>query len=308
MQSKPLPSPSFTVTPPPPLADALESAANAIFIADKEGRIVWANRAFSGLTGYTLDEVSRANTSLVKSGLQDQTFYADLWSVILGGHAWRGTMTNRRKDGSLYTVDQTITPLCSADGAVTHFIAIQNDVTLQRESSERERYLAYHDPLTGLPNRRYFLDLQRRALLLAKRANTLVALLFIDLDRFKPVNDALGHQAGDRLLCAVSERLTASVRKSDTVARVGGDEFTILLPDLANREDAIMLATKVVAAISRPFMIDGRQIDIAASVGVAFYPFDGDNPEELMRKADQAMYAAKSHGGNCYRLLPAALG
>lgn len=306
MQSKRLPSSSFTGTHPPPLADALELAANAIFLADKEGRIVWANRAFSKLTGYTPGEVMRADTSFVKSGLQDQTFYANLWSVILSGRAWRGTMTNRRKDGSLYTVDQTITPICSADGAITHFIAIQNDITLQRESSEQERYLAYHDPLTGLPNRRYFLDLQRRALLHAKRSNTLVALLFIDLDRFKPVNDARGHETGDRLLCAVSERLTASVRKSDTVARVGGDEFTILLPDLADREDAIMLATKVVAAISRPFIIDGRQIGIGASVGVAFYPFDGDNPEELMRKADQAMYVAKSHGGGSYRLFPTA--
>jgi diguanylate cyclase (GGDEF)-like protein/PAS domain S-box-containing protein len=306
MRNKPLPSPPFAIPHPPPLADALELAANAIFLADREGRIVWANRAFSELTGYALEEVIRADTSFVKSGLQDEAFYADLWREILSGHAWRGMTTNRRKDGSLYTVDQTITPLRSADGAITHFIAIQNDITLQRESSEQERYLAYHDPLTGLANRRYFLDLQRGALLHAQRSNALVALLFIDLDRFKPVNDVLGHDIGDRVLCAVSKRLTASVRRSDTVARVGGDEFTILLPDLASREDAVMLATKVVAAISRPFIIDGHRVDIGASVGIAFYPFDGENPDELMRKADQAMYVAKNQGGGSYRLFPAA--
>jgi diguanylate cyclase (GGDEF)-like protein/PAS domain S-box-containing protein len=289
----------------PLLAGALASAANAIFITDAGGHIIWANPAFSRLSGYSLDEALGSTPALMKSGIQNEAFYAQLWHTILSGDVWRGQVVDRKKDGNLYTVDETITPLIDQHGVITHFLAIQQDMTVHRQEEERNRYLAYHDVLTDLPNRAFFLGLQRQALSQAKRARHMLALLFLDLDKFKPVNDQFGHDVGDKLLLQVAQRLSSAVRKSDTVARIGGDEFAIVLPTLPDTGVAEMLASKLIDGITRPFIIDGREIRIGASVGIAFYPIDGEDPDELMRKADQAMYAAKSRGGNGYRLFSA---
>jgi diguanylate cyclase (GGDEF)-like protein/PAS domain S-box-containing protein len=288
------------------LANALESAANAIFITDSIGRIVWANQAFSHLSGYSIEEAVGSKPSLLKSGQQSDLLYHDLWRSILNGAAWRGVLVDKRKDGSFYTVDQTITPLLDDSGTITHFIAVQNDITVQRQQDDHAHYLAYHDALTGLPNRVYFAAFQRQALSQAKTTRRSVAILFVDLDKFKPVNDRLGHDVGDHLLRAVSERLVSSVRKSDGVARIGGDEFVILLPDLEETDIAVALASKLISNIAQPFIIGKQKIQIGASIGIAIYPDDGDDPDELLRKADQAMYLAKNHGGNSYRLFPAS--
>jgi diguanylate cyclase (GGDEF)-like protein len=239
--------------------------------------------------------------------MQSQSFYAEFWRTILAGNVWRGVMVDRRKDGTLYTVDETVTPLFDRDGVVTHFVVIQNDITLRKQQDERNHYLAYHDVLTGLPNRALFLDLQRQALFHAKRAQHLVAILFLDLDKFKPVNDSFGHDIGDRLLLAVAERLSAAIRKSDTVARFGGDEFAIVLPALIDAGVVEALACKLINTMARPFVVENHRLQISASIGISIYPTDGEEPDELMRKADQAMYLAKNRGGNSYQFSNPAL-
>jgi diguanylate cyclase (GGDEF)-like protein/PAS domain S-box-containing protein len=289
-------------TSPALLLSALEAAANAIFITDQAGHILWLNPAFSHLCGYSPAELLGKTPAILSSGMQSRAFYAELWQTILAGNAWRGTVIDRKKDGSLYTADETITPLVTGEGEITNFIAIQEDITLRGGDYERDRYLAYHDLLTGLPNRASFERLVKLAIEgVAMRPNELLGLMFLDLDKFKPVNDLFGHETGDLLLQAVAERIRASVRKSDTVARFGGDEFAILLQGMRNPEIAAALAAKLVNAISQPFVIADHRLEIGLSVGVAIHPFDGKTAEELTRKADGAMYQAKREGGNAWR-------
>lgn len=283
------------------LANALSHAGNAIFLTDRVGQIIWANDAFCKLSGYLREEIIGCAPSLVKSGMQSDEFYAELWRTVLTGNIWRGQMVDRRKNGSLYVVHETITPLLDEHGVITHFVTIQQDMTLQSGEQEREHYLAYHDMLTGLPNRALFLELGLQALSQAKRAQHGLAMLFLDLDRFKPINDIYGHSVGDRLLLAVSERLSAAIRKSDAVARFGGDEFAILLPDLLDATPAIVLAHKLIESIARPFMVAEQELHVGVSIGIALYPTDGDTPDELLRKADEAMYLAKKGGGGKFQ-------
>lgn len=283
------------------LTSALETIANAIFITDHTGHIVWANHAFSELSGYAVSEVIGNTPSMLKSGMQSEAFYAQLWQTILSGKSWRGVVVERRKDGTPYTVDETITPLPNEHGVITHFISIQHDMTMRKQEDERDHYLAYHDVLTGLPNRALFLDILHQAMLHAEHTHHLVALMFMDLDKFKPVNDLFGHCTGDRLLQAVADRFSAAVRKSDTLARFGGDEFAILLPSLSDIEVAITLASKLISSITQPFMIEEHKIEIGLSIGIAIYPNDGEMQDELLAKADQAMYLAKNLGGSSYR-------
>jgi diguanylate cyclase (GGDEF)-like protein/PAS domain S-box-containing protein len=280
---------------------ALEGAANAIVITDDLARIVWANDAFSRLCGYDLPELLGNTPAILSSGMQSKSFYALLWQTILSGNAWRGIITDRKKDGSLYTVDETITPLLNEEGLITHYIAIQQDMTLRGPEQEKDRFLAYHDALTGLPNRVYFHAMLTQAIQLAGHAKEMLALMFLDLDKFKPVNDSLGHETGDQLLHAVGDRLQAAVRKSDTVVRFGGDEFAVLLQGLHNEDIVVTLATKLVQSIAQPFVIGHHKLQIGVSIGIAMYPDDSRIENELTKKADHAMYAAKQTGGGTYR-------
>lgn len=289
------------------LAQALASTANAIFITDDAGRIVWTNDAFNQLSGYSQEDTIGCTPAILQSGKQSHTFYTQLWQTILEGKVWQGEVIDQRKDGTLYTVDEIITPLFNEEGAITHFIAIQHDITQRKKDSEREHHLAYHDVLTNLPNRTHFLGMQQQAISHAKRTQHMLATLFLDLDRFKPVNDTLGHHTGDQLLAAVAERLRAAVRQGDVVARFGGDEFAILLTDLPDTEVATALAHKLIDTLSRPFVLRGQKISIGASIGVAIYPNDGEDPETLLMNADKAMYQAKCHGGGNYQFYDKAL-
>jgi diguanylate cyclase (GGDEF)-like protein/PAS domain S-box-containing protein len=289
------------------LARALASVANAIFMTDQTGKIIWANDAFVRLSGYSLDEIIQHTPAILKSGRQSSDFYAQLWQTIQAGKVWQGEVVDRRKDGSLYTVDEIITPLLNEQGSVTHFIAIQHDITGRKQESDLARHLAYHDALTDLPNRANFLGLQEQAISHARRNNYMLATLFLDLDRFKPVNDTLGHHIGDQLLEAVAERMRTAVRQADTVARIGGDEFAILICNLEDTKVAIRLAQKLLDTLARPFVLRGHEIHISASIGISIYPADGEEPESLLIHADQAMYQAKCHGGNSYRLYNASL-
>jgi diguanylate cyclase (GGDEF)-like protein/PAS domain S-box-containing protein len=283
------------------LASALAAVANAIFITDPAGRIRWANPAFSRLSGYAIGEALGHTPALMKSGRQRDPFYADLWRTILAGKVWRGLLVDRSKDGQLYTVDQTITPLLDEHGVITHYIAIQQCVMPGAPSEEQDHYLARHDALTGLPNRLHFHEVEQQQLDYARSTGHPFALMFLDLDKFKEVNDNFGHVCGDQLLLAVAERLTRAVRKSDTVARFGGDEFAILLSDLSDKRIAGTLLEKLNHAMAQPFVLDDKTVGISTSIGAAIYPADADDPGELMRKADEAMYSVKKRGGNGYQ-------
>jgi len=290
------------------LATALSSIANAVFITDHDGRIVWANEAFSRLSGYATHEALGRSPAMLKSGRQDAEFYRELWQTILAGSVWRGEVVERRKDGSLYAVDETITPLCDAAGNITYFVATLHDTTLRKKEGDRDHFLAYHDSLTGLPNRALFLRLLEQALAHCARGGRRLAVLFVDLDHFKSVNDTLGHHLGDLLLATVAERLRASVRKSDVVARLAGDEFTVIQTDIVDVRPARALARTLVRALGRPFMLKGRAVRVGASVGISLYPDDGTSPEELLQRADLAMYRAKEQGRNRYRFYEAQQG
>ncbi|MBI3898216.1 MAG: sensor domain-containing diguanylate cyclase [Gammaproteobacteria bacterium] len=287
--------------PPELLANALTVIANPVFIADRRGYIVWVNDAFCRISGYSPDEIIGKSPRILKSGKQDAAFYRQLWETILAGNTWHGEVAQRRKDGSLFTVEEAISPLRDDTGAITHYVAIHHDVTRRKNEVERERYLAYHDTLTDLPNRAMFFDVLKQALAKSGRTANSLALLYVDVDNFKSINDTLGHHSGDRLLRAVADRLRAAVRKHDTVARLGGDEFAVLQTDLDHPEIADALAAKVLDTISQPFMIDGHTVHVSVSIGIAIHPGDGDSPPDLLGNADRAMYQAKNHGRNNYR-------
>ena len=298
----------MTDRPHPLLARALEAAANAVFIADRDGRFVWVNDAFCRLSGYGREEVIGRTPGLLKSGRQSPEFYRELWETILAGRPWQGELVERRRDGSLWTASQVITPLHDESGAVTHFVAIQHDATASTEARAAIERLAFHDSLTGLPNRVSFLESLGRAIARAASDGRLVALLYLDLDDFKPVNDAMGHAAGDELLIAVAERLRGAVRKTDAVARLGGDEFAVLLTDVERPDVAGELAGKLVERIGQPYMLNRRRIAVGASIGISLYPRDGATTDDLLRHADAAMYAAKAGGRRRYRFFEPDLG
>lgn len=282
---------------------ALNSAANGIVITDVQATIEWANPSFTRMTGYTLAEaLGRRPGELLNSGKQDARFYAQMWQTILGREVWSGELVNRRKDGSVYDEALTISPVTDSNGQIQHFVAIKQDISERKAGEERVQYLAHHDQLTDLPNRVLFSDRLAQALAQARRDKSTLSVMFLDLDKFKPVNDLLGHDIGDLLLRHVALRLQACVpRGSDTVSRLGGDEFVILLSQIDKPADAAVVAGKVLAAISRPFTIGPHQIDISTSIGIAVYPEHGEDVDRLLKSADTAMYYAKNEGRNCYR-------
>ncbi|MBF0612763.1 MAG: diguanylate cyclase [Magnetococcales bacterium] len=282
-------------------ATAIETAANAIFITDAEGVFLWANPAFSRITGYSTEEIQGNTPRILKSGRHDLAFYQDLWQTIKDGQVWRGEFVDRRKDGSLYIQEATISPVRDQHGQVTWFVAVQQDITLRKELEERLRAQAEFDALTGLPNRRLFEDRLIQSLALARRNQTHMVLMFVDLDHFKEVNDTLGHDAGDELLREAAKRLKECVRRSDTVARLGGDEFTVILPEVTHPNLAELVANKILEQLKRPFFPTSREARISGSVGIAIFPEDGHDVETLMKSADEAMYRSKKAGRATFR-------
>lgn len=271
-----------------------------IVIVDENDKIVEVNPAFTALTGYTRDEVQGQNPRFLKSGTQSREFYSDMWkSLIEAGH-WEGELWNRRKDGEAYLEKLSIYTLKNAHGKVVNRIGIFSDITQVRAEQETVAHHAQHDFLTNLPNRMLFRDRFKQQLARAKRDEMKFAILYIDLDRFKPVNDILGHQVGDQLLVAVAARMKLQVREVDTVSRFGGDEFAILLSEVSARNDVTNIAEKILVALSLPFILDGHTVNISGSLGIAMYPDDGLDMETIMGKADAAMYKAKHSGANTY--------
>ena len=290
------------------LGSALEAAGNAVMITDRLGIIQWMNPAFVRLSGYTQQDAAGQTPRILKSGQMTLEHYKTLWDTILKGDRWSGEVIERRKDGSFYTVSQTITPITDDDGVITHFIAIHEDITAQKLDQERIQHMAHYDALTGLPNRALFYDRLGQSVMKARRSHGGLALLFMDLDGFKKVNDTLGHHSGDLLLMSVAERLRQCVRESDTVARLGGDEFTIILNEAREHDQVAKVAEKIIETMARPFELEGQEARIGVSIGIARYSEGVGNEDELVIDADQAMYAAKSAGKNTYRFSDAVHG
>jgi diguanylate cyclase (GGDEF)-like protein/PAS domain S-box-containing protein len=289
------------------LSRALEQIADTVMITDRHGVIEYVNPTFAQVTGYEPVEAVGRRPNLLKSGRQGPGYYENLWKTILAGEVFSDVFINRRKDGSLYYEEKTITPLTDADGRITHFVATGKDITERMQVQERLAYMAQHDPLTELPNRALLLDRLKQSLAGARWRDRRTAVLFVDLDRFKTINDTLGHEAGDRLLQQLAARFQANVREGDTVARFGGDEFVILLDDVASADDVAGVAQKVLQALAAPFEVDHHALYVTASIGVSLFPGDGEDASTLLKNADTAMYRAKELGKNTYQFYSAEM-
>ncbi len=281
---------------------ALAAVANAVYITDENGVIRWVNEAFCKLSEYAEDEVLGRTPGILNSGHHPAPFFATLWETIRAGHTWVGEVVERRKSGSTYTVSQTVTPLRDEFSGETLYIAVQTDITAQREVEQKLRHLALHDELTGLANRVLFARHLKRAISGLERSGDGFAVLFMDLDNFKDINDTLGHPAGDLLLKEVAARLENAVRPADTVARFGGDEFAILQTDVHRANDVATLARKLIHTLEQPVNLGGHVIHTAASIGVAAYTVSAPaRPEDILSHADTALYKAKADGRGTFR-------
>ena len=275
---------------------------DGILITDKNREIIAINKAFTAITGYTEEEAIGKNPRFLKSGRHDQEFYKNLWNSVASTGQWQGDIWNRRKDGKIIPVWQNISVVKDDKGNVKNYTSVFSDISSIKQYEEQLKHAAHHDALTGLANRVLFGVHLEHSLQKAKRNKGGFALLFLDLDGFKAVNDSLGHNAGDQLLQCVAKRLEDCIRDEDTAARFGGDEFTIILEEVNQATDAELVAAKIINAISEPVVFGDQSICISTSIGICLYPDDGQESEELLHAADSAMFRAKSRGKNNYRL------
>ena len=287
------------------LSSAVEQTADLVMITDRKGCIEYVNPAFEVVTGYLLHEVIGKSGNVVKSSRHDNKFYKRLWGTILRGDVFQDVIINRKKGGELYYEEKTITPLKDAHGEITHFISTGKDITERMRTQERLYHLAYHDILTQLPNRGLFVDRLNHALARQRDPKKLLAVLFMDLDRFKIINDTLGHDTGDHLLKLLSQRIVACLREGDTVARLAGDEFVILLEDISTSDDVAPICRKILDGLAQPFQIENKELFVTGSIGIALSPVDGSDAATLIRNADIAMYRAKELGRNTYQFYSA---
>ncbi|HEX5804163.1 MAG TPA: EAL domain-containing protein [Azospira sp.] len=288
-------------------ATVFENSGEAVMITDPQNRIISVNQAFTHITGYAPGEVIGENPSKLGSGRHDATFFAEMWRRLSGSGHWQGEIWDRRKSGEIYPKWLGISAVRDTHDRLTHYVAVFSDISERKAAQERIEYLARHDPLTGLPNRATLADRLEQALAHAARTQTRIAMLFLDLDRFKTINDSLGHPVGDALLQELTRRLKGAVRETDTVSRLGGDEFVILAGELNDPEMAGSIAGKILAAVHQPFVIDGHRLLTSISIGIALYPDDGDDFGTLLKKADIAMYHAKDAGRNTYHFFTAQM-
>jgi diguanylate cyclase (GGDEF)-like protein/PAS domain S-box-containing protein len=286
---------------------AFDTAAEGIMICDAENRITGINKGFTEITGYSESEVLGLTPGILNSGIHTPGFFETMWASLEQTGRWRGEIRNRRKNGEIYPEWLTITVVKNSENQISHYVAVFADISEIKHSQQRLYELVNHDPLTGLPNRRLLNELLEHAIKRAERENTKIALLFVDLDRFKNINDTLGHQVGDRLLKKAAQRLSASVRDSDTIARLGGDEFVVMMEFMGDIEDPATVAKKIISGIQDEFVIDNYELFIGASIGISVFPEDGRNADDLIKAADIAMYQVKNEGKNDYRFYASQL-
>jgi diguanylate cyclase (GGDEF)-like protein/PAS domain S-box-containing protein len=283
-----------------------------MIVTDAEGDILRVNRAFTVITGYAAEEAIGCNPRLLKSGRHDAAFYTSMWSSLRQTGTWQGEIWNRRRNGEIYPQWLTITAVQDDHDVVTHYVGTLTDITERKAAEDEIKHLAFYDPLTCLPNRRLLRDRLHQAIAASARNQRSGALMFIDLDNFKTLNDSFGHDQGDLLLQQVAQRLTASVREHDTVARLGGDEFVVLLEDLSGsiREAAIQaeyVGKKILASLNRPYALTGREHHSTPSIGVTLFSDHRETVDEVLRQADVAMYAAKAGGRNTLRFFDSGM-
>ena len=288
-------------------AKVFENTAESVLITDADNRIVSVNEAFVRITGYTRDEVVGEKPNILKSDRHEDAFYAELWATLNTTGHWRGEIWNRRKNGELFPAWQTISAVEDERGTIVNYVSVMADISSFKQSQAQLDFLAYHDPLTELPNRLLLLDRLDHALQRAKRFRQQLAVLFLDLDRFKNINDSLGHAVGDSVLQLAAERIGSEVRAEDTISRLGGDEFVIILDQIDDVQDAASLAQKLIAAFQQPFIADQHELHLSISMGISIYPSDGENGDTLIKNADAAMYKAKEEGRNDYQFYTEAL-
>lgn len=285
-----------------------ESTRDGIFITDLDAQIVAVNRAFTHISGYSEFEAIGQTPRMLKSGRHDAPFYQAMWSALLDSGNWQGEVWNRRKNGELYQQLLTISTVRNEAGAPSHYVSVMTDISQLKRSEAKLDYLAHHDPLTDLPNRLLMQSRIQHAIERAARSRCHLALLFIDLDRFKNVNDSLGHPAGDELLAAIAKRLRSRLREVDTLARLGGDEFVLLIEEMTVPEDAAIVAQMLIDLLTAPFSLSqGREIYIGASIGISVFPDDGRTVTELIQHSDVAMYQAKEAGRGAFRFYTEAM-
>ncbi|GHU18863.1 hypothetical protein FACS189475_05060 [Betaproteobacteria bacterium] len=283
-------------------ASVFENLSEAMTVTGPDGRIQSVNKAFTAITGYSEAEIQgKRPDDVLGSGLHRPEFFHAMLAALNKEGRWQGEIINRRKNGETYPGWLSITAVCNQDGIVEQFIAIFSDLSERKKAEANLQYLAYHDPLTGLANRLLFNDRLNTAMLQANRNQHWLAVMLLDLDHFKSINDSLDHNVGDQLLTVVSWRLSGLLRESDTLARFGGDEFALLLPELTSHADAAMLAKRMVLSFEKPFELEGREVFTSTSIGIAVYPADGENAEILLKNADVALYNAKDAGRAAFR-------
>ncbi len=289
------------------LSQALEQSPVSVMITDVKGDIEYVNSTFERTSGYTEREVIGRNVTLLKSGHTPRGIYKEMWDQLEAGESWRGELENRHKSGEFFWERVHIAPVEDDKGVVHHYLAVKEDITQQRQQEEQILHQAHYDTLTDLPNRFLALDRLKQMILETKRSGNWIAVMFIDLDNFKKINDTLGHESGDTLLVQAAKRLSEAVRGGDTVGRLGGDEFIVLLSGLKEPSDAGSVAESLIELFRESFRLDGRELILTASIGIAVYPEDGSNPQDLLRNADTAMYHSKERGRNAFHFFNSSM-
>ncbi len=290
------------------MGKVFENAEEGVMITDSESHILNVNQAFINVTQYSREEVIGLKPSVLHSGNHDQGFYERMWNVILKEHRWQGEIWNRRKNSEIYPEWLSITAVFDDNDIVSHYIGIFSDVSTESEGDERLYHLAHYDSLCDLPNRMLFYDRLRQAISRSKRSDQRIAVMFMDLDGFKNINDDYGHGVGDELLQQVSKRIISMLRETDTIARIGGDEFTFIINDIGDIDSINAIAEKVLTIVQEPYSLHGNAFNISASIGISLCPDNSEDLNLLVKQADIAMYKAKKEGKNRYEYYDTSMG
>lgn len=288
-------------------AQVFENVAESIIVCDPEGTIIYVNKACTSITGYSPEELLGKTPSVLRSNHHDKAFYAQMWGSLINTGQWQGEVWNRRKNGEVYPQWLNISSIKDDTGEVSHYVGLGRDITDLKLAENKILHQAYHDPLTGLPNRLLFEDRLSQAVSRTGRSDSKLAVMFLDLDHFKNLNDSLGHQTGDLFLKDVADQFVKCLRQDDTISRLGGDEFTVILEGINTRNDAATVAQKLIDIFSSPFEIGGNEIYLGVSIGISLFPADSEDVETLIKYADLAMYHAKARDRNNYQFFKAEL-